>query len=231
MAQPIVFIPGLLSDAALFAAQTTALQRDHTVHVHPSLGDNTISGIARGIIAQLPQRFILGGLSMGGYVCFEIMRQVPERITKLILMNTSARNDGPEQLEKRAALIELAQIGRFKGVTPRLLPLLINEKHLHNTAMTDVIFAMAERVGRDNFVAQQQAIMSRIDSRPHLPNIKVPTLMIGGVDDKIAPPDNAHEIAAGIPDCQLHALDDCGHLCTLEQPEKVTNLIRSFIDN
>lgn len=231
MSQPIVFVPGLLSDAALFAAQIAAVQAaGFTATAIPSLGGETIATIAAAVLKKAPPQFILGGLSMGGYVCLEIMRQAPERVTKLMLLNTSARSDMPEQLEKRAALIELAQIGRFKGVTPRLLPLLINKKHLQNEEMTKVIFEMAERVGRDNFVHQQRAIMSRIDSRPSLANITVPTLVIGGVDDQIAPADLSHEMAELIPNSELYVLQDCGHLSTLEQADAVNQHILRFLD-
>lgn len=227
---PVVFIPGLLSDATLFDAQNAALAAAGVpTMAFAATGADNIVAIAAGILAHAPEKFILAGLSMGGYVCMEIMRQAPARVSKLILMNTSARADSPEQLEKRAALIQLAQIGRFKGVTPRLLPLLINEKHLQNTVMTKIIFDMAERMGRDNFVQQQTAIMGRADSRPSLSAIKVPTLIIGGVDDKIAPPDLSREMAALIPGAALHVLDDCGHLSALEQPEQVNALIKKFI--
>lgn len=230
--QPIVFIPGLLSDGALFDAQINACRAAGIdVQAIPSLGGETIAAIASDILAKAPPQFIMGGLSMGGYVAQEIMRQAPARISKLMLFNTSSRADTPEGHEKRSALIELAQIGRFKGVTPRLLPLLINKKHLQNEAMTKVIFEMAERVGRENFVKQQRAIMSRIDSRPSLAAIKVPTLILGGVDDQIAPIEHASEMAALIENSQFHALEDCGHLCTLEQPVTTNQLILRFLDN
>lgn len=226
----VVFIPGLLSDAALFSAQMNALAvAGHKPVAFTATGADTISAIAASIIARAPEKFILAGLSMGGYVCLEMMRQASQRVEKLILMNTSARTDPPEQLEKRAALIQLAHLGRFKGVTPRLLPLLINKKNIRNTAMTQVIFDMAERMGRDNFVQQQVAIMSRADSRPSLASISVPTLIIGGADDQIAPPELSHEMASLIPNAQLEILSDCGHLCTLEQPERVNRLLQDFI--
>lgn len=231
MTQAVVFIPGLLSDGALFQAQMAALNAaGYDSAAWPALGADSIQELATLILAAAPPQFVLAGLSMGGYVAMEIMRRAPARVTKLALLNTSARADTPEQLAKRAALIELAQLGRFKGVTPRLLPLLINEKHLHNTDMTKVIFEMAERVGRDNFVQQQRAIMTRPDSRALLAQVAVPTLIIGGADDQIAPPELSHEMADLIPQAQLEILADCGHLCTLEQADRVSNLFIAFLE-
>ena len=228
---PVVFIPGLLSDGALFAAQVAALQaRGHACTVIvPDFADNMLN-LGAGVIERIPhERFALAGLSMGGYVVFEVLRQAPERVAKVVLMNTQAKPDTDEHKNRRRALVEMSRTGRFKGVTPRLLPHLISASHLDNTAMTDVIFDMAERVGRQVFERQQLAIMNRQDSRPLLRSITQSALVIGGVDDKISPPDVVTEMAGAMPNATLHILSDCGHLSPLEQPDMVSNLILEFV--
>jgi len=140
---------------------------------------------------------------MGGYVAQEIMRQAPERVDRLALVDTSSRPDTPEALKRRRGLIELAMKGKFKGVTPRLLPLLIHPDRLEDHPLTDVVMGMAERIGQEVFVQQQNAIMGRVDGRPDLAKIAVPTVVICGREDALTPMDVQEEIAAGIPGARL----------------------------
>ena len=170
---------------------------------------------------------------MGGYVAFEIARQLQAqgelaRLQRLVLLNTSARPDTEETRHTREGLIRLAQLGRFKGVTPRLLPRLLGPVALADTAITGLIMQMAEETGRDTFVRQQTAILSRPDSRPLLPSLTLPTLVIGGMQDQLCSPDVAQESAALLPNAQLHLLEDCGHLSPLEQAAAVTELLLEF---
>jgi pimeloyl-ACP methyl ester carboxylesterase len=150
-------------------------------------------------------------------------------VTRLALLDTSARPDTPEQTARRRGLIELAEKGSFKGVTPRLLPLLIHESRLDDEALTGVVLGMAERIGKDAFLRQQRAIMGRPDSRPTLVSIRCPTLVICGRQDVLAPLDCAMEIAAGITDARLVVAEDCGHLSPLERPETVNQAMAAWL--
>lgn len=226
---PLVLIPGLLCDAALWAHQVANLGDIADMTVADVTRDDSIAGMARTVLAQSPERFALAGLSMGGYVAHEIMRQAPERVARLALLDTSARPDTPEQRSRRQGLIDLAKIGRFKGVTPRLLPLLIHPDRQQDTALTEAVMAMAEHVGRDAFLRQQQAILGRIDSRPHLADYGVPTLVLVGREDALTPPDAAEEMAQIIPDATLVVIEDCGHLSTLERPEETTAAMHAWL--
>ena len=111
---------------------------------------------------------------MGGYIALEIMRQAPDRVPRLALLDTSARPDTHEKMKFRQELIDLARIGQFKGVTPRLLPKLIHPERLADPALVDSILAMAERVGRDAFLRQQRLLMNRPDSRHDLRSDPLP---------------------------------------------------------
>ncbi len=113
---------------------------------------------------------------------------------KLCLLDTSARPDTPEQVRRRELLITMSREGKFKGVTPRLLPMLIHPDRLQDKDLTGLIMTMAERVGRDAFVRQQTAILKRPDSRPFLKSIKCPVQVIGGRQDAITPPEIVREI-------------------------------------
>jgi len=126
-------------------------------------------------------------------------------------------------------LIELAGKGHFKGVTPRLLPQLLNPDRLTDQVLVDIIIGMAERIGRDAFLRQQAAIMGRPDGRTDLGRIACPTLVLCGRQDALAPPAVHQEMAAAIPGAELVVVEDCGHLSTLEQPDIVSDALRRWL--
>lgn len=224
--EPVILLPGLLCDAALWQFQLTALQEFAIPSVADLSGADSIAALAEGVLATAPPRFALAGLSMGGYVAFEIWRQAPGRVTRLALLDTSARPDTDEMRVRRHDLIQLAQLGRFKGVTPRLLPLLLHPDQLHGP-LAAIVTGMAERVGQAAFIRQETAILDRIDSRPTLATITVPSLVLCGDGDQLTPPARAEEIAAGIAGSELVIVPGSGHLSTLERPEAVN---RALID-
>ena len=173
-------LPGLLSDGAQWRAQVDDLA-DVAAPVVPDLsGDDSIAGMALRASAAAPPRFAVAGLSMGGYVALEIMRQAPERVTRLALLDTSARTDTPEQEGRRREAIRLAEVGRFDDVADRMLSNLVHPDRLADEGLVSAIRAMAARLGKDGFLRKQRAIMGRIDSRPHLPRIACPTLVLCG---------------------------------------------------
>lgn len=226
---PLVLLPGLLCDAALWHGQVAGLADVADSWVADLTRDDSFVTMARRVLQAAPAKFALAGLSMGGYCAFEVMRQAPERVLRLALLDTGARADTPEQTSRRRGLIELAEKGEFKGVTPRLLPLLVHPDRLKEKDLVGEVMAMAERIGKDAFLRQQRAIMGRVDSRPSLANIKCPTLVLCGRHDLLTPPALAEEIAAGIPGARLDLIDHCGHLSTMERPEAVTAELRQWL--
>lgn len=225
----LVFVPGLLCDAALWAHQIGHMADIADCHVGDTRSDDTIAGMARTILHAAPQRFALAGLSMGGYVSFEIMRQAPERVVRLALLDTAATPDTEERRQRRLDLIKLAEVGEFKGVAPRLLPQFIHPDRLLDGTLTDAIMEMTQRVGKDAFLRQQNAIMGRMDSRPHLAAIEIPTLVLCGREDVMTPIERHSEIAGAIPDARLAVIEDSGHLTTMERPQAVTALMRDWM--
>lgn len=226
---PTVLVPGLLCSPRLYAEQIPALWRFGSVVVADHTRDDSMSGIARRLLAQAPPRFALVGLSMGGYVAFEVQRQAPDRVAKLVLLDTSARPDLPEQTEQRMRQIELARGGRFGQIAGMLFPRLVAASRHGNQALEAMVETMAGETGAEAFIRQQTAIMHRIDSRPGLAAIRCPTLVVVGAEDALTPPDRATEIAAGIPRARQVVVADCGHLSTLEQPQAVTRALTEFL--
>ena len=227
----LLLLPGLLCDARLWRDQVAALSpRLRCVVADLTQDDSLAAMAARAIAAAGAPRFALCGLSMGGYVALEIMRQAaPGQVTRLALMDTSARPDTPEQARRRRGLMALTRSGQFRGVTPRLLPQLLHPRHLDGPLAAEVM-AMAERVGRDAFLRQQQAILGRPDSRPDLPRIRVPTLVAVGDADALTPPALSEEMAAAIPGARLAVLPGCGHLPPMEDPAAVAALLEAWLD-
>lgn len=226
---PLALLPGLLLDGAMWRAQVEALSDIADCRIADFMTQDNVAAMARSVLAMMPERFALAGLSMGGYVALEVMRQAPQRVALLALLDTKAAPDTEEQTSRRRGLIELAQKGRFQGVTRMLLPLLIHENRLGDEALTGEIMAMAERCGRDVFLRQQAAIMGRPDSRPSLPRIACTTLVLCGRQDALTPLAYHEEMARGIHSSKLVVIDDCGHLPPMEEPGKVNEALRGWL--
>jgi pimeloyl-ACP methyl ester carboxylesterase len=225
----LVLLPGLLCDRELWRRQIESLGDVASPWVADLTLDDNMAAMARRVLAAAPPVFALAGLSMGGYCALEIMRQAPARVTRLALLDTGARADSPEQTARRRGLIELAEKGDFKGVTPRLLPLFLHPDRLKDAELTGRVTAMAHRVGKDAFLRQQKAIMGRIDSRPYLARIACPTLLLCGRQDQLTPPALLEEMAAPIPGALLEVIEDCGHLSTMERPDAVDAALRIWL--
>jgi pimeloyl-ACP methyl ester carboxylesterase len=229
MYQPVVFLPGLICDARLWRDVIAGLKDEIAPMVADLTLDDTIAAMASRTLAAAPTRFALAGLSMGGYVGLEIMRQAPERVTRLALFDTSARADTEERRETRRKGIEMVGQGKFIGVSKGLLGSLVAPHHL-GTPLAAEVQAMSERVGQDAYIRQQRAIMDRIDSVPHLFEIKVPTLVGVGEMDKMTPPELAEEMGRHIPRAELVRFPEAAHLPTMENPGPVVEAMRRWLE-
>jgi pimeloyl-ACP methyl ester carboxylesterase len=226
---PLLLLPGLLCDAALWRPQMNGLADIAAMRVCDLTRHDSLPAMAAAVLADAPEYFALAGLSMGGYVAQEIMRRAPNRVLRLALLDTSARADSPEQTARRRGLIALAETGEFKGVTPRLLPLFIHPDRLGEAELVAIVTQMAGRVGRDAFLRQQKAIMGRPDGRSDLARIACPTVVLCGREDVLTPVAVHEEIAAAIPEARLEIIGHCGHLSTLEAPEAVNAALRDWL--
>jgi len=222
---PIVLVPGLLCSPLLYAKQIPALWQFGPVTVSDHRRDDSMDAIARRILAAAPPRFALAGLSMGGYIAYAILRAAPERVTRLALLDTGSRADLPEQSERRKVQIELARSGRLADISEALWPLFVHKDRHNDQDLKKIVLQMAEQTGADAFVRQQTAIMSRPDSRPDLPKIKCPTLVLVGEADQLTPPKLSEEIAAAIPGSRLVVVRGSGHLSTIERPDAVNKAL------
>lgn len=229
MTTDLVLLPGLLCTGELFAPQQAALEGQARMWVPDHTKTDRLEALAAQILADAPPRFAVAGLSMGGYIAFEIMRQAPDRVTKLALIDTNARADRPEQASQRRDLVRLAFENGLDAVNDKLLPLLIHPDRLGDVPLVDTVRRMARETGAAAFARQQEAIIHRPDNRPYLAEISCPTVIIVGADDLITPVKVAAEMHAGIAGSSLKVVPACGHLSTLERPAAVNEILSDWL--
>ncbi len=225
----LLLLPGLLCDARLWQHQAAALAASAHVTVADLGDEDSIAAMASAVLAQAPaEEFALAGFSLGGYVALEILRQAPQRVLALALLDTSARPDTDENTEARLQSIRLATVD-FPAVIEGLLPKLLHPAHLDDPSLLEVIRAMANSQGAQVCIDQQRAMIGRVDSRPDLYRIACPTLVLCGSDDAITPPEVHREMADAIAGAQLAIIENCGHLAPLEQPDAVSNELERWL--
>ncbi len=231
MARPtLILLPGLLNTRRLFKHQIDSLADMADIAVPELFHHDSLGAMAAMVLQAAPPRFSLGGFSMGGYVCFEILRRAPDRVERLALIDTQAGPDTAEATARRHGLIEQTKFGKFHGVQPSLLPQIVHPDRLADPAVVQPILDMALEVGADEFVREQTAIMARPDSRALLVDIEVQTVVIVGRQDHATPLVRSEEMAADIAHSQLVVIEDCGHMSPLEKPAEVTAALRRWLN-
>lgn len=226
---PLLLVPGLNCTAALWSRQIEGLGARRTVVVADHTRFDLLQSIALEILSNAPPRFALAGLSMGGYIAFEILRRAPERVDRLALLDTQARADTEEARALRRQQIDIAAKGGFDRIPALQIPRLLADAHVDDPALVALVRRMAADTGAEAFVRQQTAIMNRPDSRPDLAGIRCPTLVLVGAEDKITPVDLAREMHEGIAGSRLDIVEGAGHLSTIERPDAVTAAMRDWL--
>lgn len=226
--ETLILLPGLLCDERLWHHQVAAFQDDYDIII-PDFSDfDSIEAMAKSVVDNVSGSFYLAGLSMGGYVALEILSQWPERIKKLVLLNTSARQDDIKMHRRRRALIaQVKGIGTFRGITNKLLKLLIAPQHLEDDQLVTLIKKMTQDIGKEIYLKHQHAILYRTEKLTVLEHTKVPILCIGGADDQIISVDETLEMAKKV-NSDAVVLQDCGHLSALEKPDKINQSFKGF---
>lgn len=226
---PIVLVPGLASSARIYAPIVPALWRFGPVMIANHIRDDSMAAIARRVLSEAPPRFALAGHSMGGYIALEIMRQAPERVAKLALINTQARPDTPEATARRRGLMERARRGELRAVREESFPDLVHPSRRDDAWILGLVHAQDEDVGVEGYLRQQTAIIARVDSRPTLSAISCPTLVLTGDADDTIPNAFSKEMAEGIAGARLVVLERCGHLPQAEQPDATARALTEWL--
>ena len=230
MAEPLVFLPGMMCDARLFGPQIAALSPDCSVMVSPVTRGERIEEIASGLLDELPQRFALAGLSMGGIVAMEILRRAPDRITRLALMDTNPLAETPQVAAAREPQIVKVRAGRMLDVMrEEMKPHYLAPGPYRNEIM-DLVMDMADALGPEVFIRQSRALQRRRDQPGTLRKCKVPTLILCGAHDALCPVKRHTFMAELIHGAELKVLDHAGHLPTLEMPDETTQAMRDWMN-
>ena len=229
MKEPLVLLPGMMCDGRLFAPQIAAFSYERAVMVAPLTGADTMSALASSILAIAPPRFALAGLSMGGIVAMDMIRQAPERISRLALLDTTAKADPPQNAAIREAQVEKALNGGLRAVMRDEM----KPNYLANGPERDRILGlcmeMAEDLGPQIFADQSNAIKRRPDQQETLRKVRVPTLVLCGEDDRLCPLERhelMHDLILG---SHLAVIPGAGHLPTLEQPDPTNRRLNEWL--
>lgn len=229
MAKPsIIFLPGFMCDERLFAAQKVACENAGITVIFADLDTSmTITGLAGDILARAPESFALAGLSMGGIVAMELYRQAAERITHLVLLNTTPHADTKQkQRKEQIARVADGELGLV--MQEELKPQYLASVNRSQDRL-DLLNDMAQQLGEFTFTRQSLALMARQGYEDLLPQIECPTLVLTGYQDKVCTPNIHIEMAAAIPNARLAIFPDCGHLSTIERPGEVSSALLSLM--
>jgi pimeloyl-ACP methyl ester carboxylesterase len=197
--------------------------------VAPAIDDyaDDIAGLVREV-AGMP--VVLGGLSMGGYAAFALMRRSPSLVRGLILADTRAGADSLEGRAARRAMLTLLEREGPQGVAREMMPKLLGATTRgDNPDAEETVRRLIKRQSPAGIRDAILRMMDRPDSTPLLPSITVPTLVLVGEDDTLTPPAESEAIARAVPDAALVRIAGAGHLSNLERPQAFEASVEDFL--
>lgn len=226
----LLLVPGLLCDDSVWAEQVKALSGEANITIADHKSHAVMAAMAEAILAKAPPEFALAGFSMGGYVSLEIVRQAPERVLKLALLDTAPYADSAEQTALRQQHMAAARKSG-KASIASIFASLLHQDRYEDQDLVAAVFAMDENNTVASFVNQQRAIISRSNSVPLLSGISCPTLVLCGRQDALTPLSAHEEMAAKIPGATLVVIENCGHASPMERPAQVNAAMLAWLKN
>lgn len=227
---PLVLIPGMMCDARLWAPQMAAFGRRAVLHA-PCTEAETMADLAAAILAAAPPHFALAGLSMGGIVAMEVLRQAPQRVERLALLDTNPLAETAEVQARRAPQIARALSGGLAAVMRDEMKPNYLAQGPGQGAILDLCMDMALTLGPEVFARQSRALRGRPDQTATLAAFRGPALVMMGVEDRLCPRDRHDLMHRLMPQSRLAVIDGAGHLPTLEKPAETTaELVRWLED-
>ncbi len=226
---PVVFLPGMMCDARLFAPQLADLGRDRAVTVAPITHGERIEEIASNLLDVLPARFALAGLSMGGIVAMEVLRRAPDRVVKLALMDTNPLAETPQSASGYEPLVAKLRAGLIPEAVEMMLGGDVLAPGPQRAEVLALAVEMARGLGAETVIRQVRALQRRRDYQAVLRRCKVPALVLCGAEDRLTPPRRHSFMVDLIPEAILCLIDGAGHLPVLEQPAAVNVALRDWL--
>lgn len=222
---PLVWLPGMMCDARMFGPQLAAFGGV----VGDIAGHDTMQALATAMLDTAPERFALCGLSMGGIVAMEVVRQAPERVTRLALLDTNPLAEAPTMQERRGPQMDAVRVGRLRAIMRDEMKPNYLADGSDKSAILDLCMDMAETLGPDAFVRQSMALRDRPDQQVTLRAVTVPTLILCGREDRACPVARHELMHALIPHSTLTIIDGAGHLPTLENPDATNAALAAWL--
>ena len=228
MTEPLVMLPGFLHDARAFLPQLVHLGAERQITVILPQGD-TVEQMSLNAIRDLPRRFALMGHGLGGDVAIDMLRRLPQAVTRIALISTDPLAEAPSIAASREARIVAARAGRFAEAVAGEYP----AATLAETEWQDDVLAlvqdMAAGLGVDAYVRQTRALQRRPDQQKTLRKVKIPALILAGVADTLVPVRRQEFLAGLMPFGRMKIIENAGHLPQLEQPEAVSEALLDFL--
>jgi pimeloyl-ACP methyl ester carboxylesterase len=229
--QDVVLLPGLLSNARLYAPQAKALAGKARFTVPDLTAFDDIAAMAGSVLDAATERFALVGFSMGGSVALTIMDRAPERVTHLALIGANHRGLSPVVEAHLSTAVEGIRAGELDQYVEHAYPLYVAPSRVDDAELKSVFLAMAHDVGPKAAVRQITALMAAPDNTAVLPKIGCPTAVVCGALDHRNPPELSREMAAAIPGATLTIIKGAAHFVTLEKPDEVTAALDAWLES
>lgn len=226
---PLVLIPGFMCDSRLFGPQVVHFGRERQVFLMIPKG-RSIPEMACNLLSAAPERFALGGLSMGGIIAMEVYAQAPERVERLALLDTTPLPDATQNRAIRTRQIADVKAGKLDQVMQEELKPAYLVDGPAKPELLDLCLDMARSAGSEVFETQALALRDRPSQEDTLRRVDVPTLILCGRQDRLCPVERHEYMAHLIPHAMLEVIENAGHMPTLEQPEQTTAALSRWLE-
>ena len=222
-------VPGMMCDERIFSPQIEELSKNLEVTVADISSFPTVRELASDLLKKAPKSFSLLGHSMGGIIAMEIYSQEPNRIEKLILMDTNPKAELDEVKLKREPQIKDVREGKLLEVMrDEMKPNYLAESE-NKSSVLDVCMDMALSLGPDVFINQSRALQKRADQLNTIQSINIPVLIMCGSEDKLCTVERHEMMHNMISDSDLKIINNAGHMPTLEQPRETTEVLKEWL--
>ncbi|MBA2649682.1 MAG: alpha/beta hydrolase [Legionella sp.] len=226
--EKILFIGGSLTTKNVWALQETVLESHwHCDHLDIN-NSSSLTEMAERYVPSAPERFPIVAFSMGGYIALELFRLIPNRIEKLILINSSARELCEVGKADRKRSLSLIKKGKFNFLINRIFKNSIH-KYDQQESVISLLKEMAYEVGDETYANQLLAMINKPDQSLILPKIQCPVLILASREDKVMPNERSEHLASMIKGSKLVYIEECGHMAMLEQSTILSKIIADWL--
>ena len=197
-------------------------------------GQVTIDGYALDVLRELDRlgvdQFSACGVSMGGYMCFALLREARQRLRSLVLTNTRAAADNDTSRAARAVMADQVRAGGVEAIVEPMTERLLCSRCRDEVHIADPVRGRIRRCTSVGVVTALTAMSDRPDSTELLDGVHMPTLVVYGSADPVVSVEEARAMAAAIPGASVEEFGGSAHLTNLEQPARFSEVLGDFLD-